>query len=111
MARKITPRAYVARLDRMLANAGRPASMPLDRCIDSEAAGGAGRRPRWACFLEPPRARRAACWPLDSRWPAISFPICSIYNSGTKRQARIGLDLPNVLDQLLDLRRSRAWFR
>jgi tight adherence protein C len=100
LARKLTPTAYVSRLDRMLGKAGRPASMPLDRLLTVKplaALGGAllallfgGARSPQGVLLSV--CLTAACYFL---------PDLLIYNSGTKRQARLRLDLPNVLDQLL----------
>ena len=100
LARKLTPVVYVSRLDRMLGNAGRPASMPLDRLLTAKplaALAGAlvallfgGAKSPQATLLSVLFA--AACYFL---------PDLLIYNSGTKRQARLQLDLPNVLDQLL----------
>lgn len=100
LARRITPRAYVVRLDRMLGAAGRPASMPLDRLLSLKplaAMGGTmigllfggGRTPGGTVLAI---VITAACYFL---------PDLLIYNNGTKRQAQIQLDLPNVLDQLL----------
>lgn len=100
LARRITPRSYIVRLDRMLGAAGRPASMPLDRLLSLKplaAMGGAmigllfgGGRSTGGTVLAI--VITAACYFL---------PDLLIYNNGTKRQAQIQLDLPNVLDQLL----------
>lgn len=99
-ARKATPETYVRHLDQILANAGRPASMPLDRLLSIKpvaALGGAlaalllgGARSPIGILLT--LALAAACYFL---------PDLLVYNNGTKRQARIQRDLPNVLDQLL----------
>lgn len=100
LARRLTPGAYVSHLDRMLGNAGRPASMPLDRLVSLKplaALGGVllallfgGTKSPQGILLSVCLA--AACYFL---------PDLLVYNSGTKRQARLQLDLPNVLDQLL----------
>ena len=100
LARKMTPRNYVLRLDRMLGAAGRPSTMPLDRLLTLKplaALGGAligllfgGGQTTQGTLLAI--GITAACYFL---------PDLLIYNSGTKRQAQIQLDLPNVLDQLL----------
>ncbi|MHA7222055.1 type II secretion system F family protein [Arthrobacter sp. RHLT1-20] len=100
LARSVTPLAYLAHLDRLLGNAGRPGSMPLDRVLTLKplaALGGAlvgllfgGTKSPQGTLLAV--GITAACYFL---------PDLLLYNTGTKRQARIALDLPNVLDQLL----------
>jgi tight adherence protein C len=100
LARKLTPDSYVLRLDQILAKAGRPASMPLERLLTLKplaALGGGllvlalgGSRSPGGLFLAV--ALAAACYFL---------PDLLVYNNGTKRQARIEKDLPNLLDQLL----------
>ncbi|MFK0001910.1 type II secretion system F family protein [Paenarthrobacter sp. NPDC090522] len=100
VARKLTPDAYVQRLDQILAKAGRPASMPLERLITikplAALAGGllvlvlGGGRSAAGVFLAVVLA--AAGYVL---------PDLLVYNNGIKRQQRIEKDLPNVLDQLL----------
>jgi tight adherence protein C len=100
LARKLTPETYVLRLDQLLAKAGRPASMPLERLLTLKplaALGGGllglalgGLRSPGGFFLTS--ALAMACYFL---------PDLLVYNNGTKRQARIEKDLPNLLDQLL----------
>ena len=100
MARVITPRAYVARLDRILSNAGRPASMPLDRVLTLKplaALGGA----LVGLLFGATKSPQGTLMALGLTAACYFLPDLLIYNSGTKRQKTIGLDLPNVLDQLL----------
>ncbi len=100
LARRLTPAAYVSRLDRLLGNAGRPASMPLDRLLALKplaAFGGALLALLFGATKTPQSALLGICF------TAVCYflPDLLVYNNGTKRQARLQLDLPNVLDQLL----------
>ncbi|QDY90415.1 type II secretion system F family protein [Arthrobacter sp. UKPF54-2] len=100
LGRDLTPAAYVARLDRLLANAGRPASMPLDRLLTLKplaALGGA----LVGIMLGAARSPQGAFLAFGLTAACYFLPDLLTYNNGTKRQARIRLDLPNVLDQLL----------
>lgn len=100
LARRLTPQAYISRLDRLLASAGRPASMPLDRLLTLKPLAaltalaaalliGAFKTPQGSIFAV---ILTAACY---------FVPDLLVFNTGTKRQARIQIDLPNVMDQLL----------
>ncbi len=101
LARKVTPAAYVAKLDEFLARAGRPANMPLSRLLIGKpllamAAAAVGLllltlRPGppmllLAVFLT------AFCYFL---------PDLLIISNGQKRQKTIQLELPDTLDQML----------
>jgi tight adherence protein C len=100
IARLLTPQTYITRLDRVLASAGRPASMPLDRLLTLKplaALGGA----LTALVLGGFKSPQAAVLAVGLTVACYFLPDLLIYNSGTKRQAQIQLDLPNVLDQLL----------
>lgn len=100
LARMLTPRAYIARLDRTLGSAGRPASMPLDRLLTLKPLAALGGAMVGLLFgaINSPQGTLTA---LGFIAACYFIPDLLIYNTGTKRQARIGLDLPNVLDQLL----------
>ena len=100
LARRITPRAYLAHLDRLLGNAGRPASMPLDRVLTLKplaALAGASA----GLLLGGTRSPQGTLLAVGITAACYFLPDLLLYNTGTKRQARIALDLPNVLDQLL----------
>jgi len=100
LARRLTPSAYIARLDRMLGNAGRPANMPLDRLLTLKpmaALGGALIGLLFGGATSPKGALLALCFTAACYF----LPDLLVYNSGNKRQASITLDLPNVMDQLL----------
>ena len=100
LGRTLTPAAYVARLDRLLANAGRPASMPLDRLLTLKPIAALGCA-LVAMALGAARSPQGGLLALGLTASCYFLPDLLTYNKSTKRQARIRLDLPNVLDQLL----------
>lgn len=101
LARRITPVGYITKLDELLARAGRPASMPLQRLLILKpvlalAAAALGMlllliRPG-APMLLLTIAVTALCYFL---------PDLLILNKGQERQARIQKELPDTLDQML----------
>ena len=101
LARHLVSGTHTARLDRLLAMAGRPATWPLDRVIASKPIaalllGGFGI----LVFLMSPTL---PLFLLTVFLLVAGFflPDLLIYNAGIKRQNVIQLELPNVLDQLL----------
>jgi len=100
LGRTLTPAAYVARLDRLLANAGRPASMPLDRLLTLKPLAALGCA-LVAIALGAVKSPQGVLLAFGFTAACYFMPDLLTYNNGTKRQARIRLDLPNVLDQLL----------
>jgi tight adherence protein C len=100
VARLMTPQTYIARLDLGLANAGRPASMPLDRLLTLKPMAALGAA-FLALLLGGLRTPQAGVISLGVIVACYFLPDLLVYNNGTKRQAQIQLDLPNVLDQLL----------
>ncbi|WP_104091202.1 type II secretion system F family protein [Arthrobacter sp. GMC3] len=99
LARKLTPRGYVMWLDKLLGNAGRPASMPLDRLLTVKplaALGGA-----LLGLLLIAKSPQGVLLAVGITAGCYFLPDLLVYNTSTKRQATIALDLPNVMDQLL----------
>lgn len=101
LARHLVSGTYAAKLDRLLAMAGRPAKWPLDRVIVSKPIsalllGGLGI----LVFLVNPAL---PLFILATALLVLGFflPDLLVYNAGIKRQEAIQLELPNVLDQLL----------
>lgn len=101
LARHLIAGSYAAKLDRLLARAGRPAAWPLDRVIVAKPitalfSGGFG----FLLFLMHANPQLLM---LGAVLLVIGFflPDLLVYNSGIKRQEAIQLELPNVLDQLL----------
>ncbi|OIH82904.1 secretion system protein [Arthrobacter sp. UCD-GKA] len=101
LARRLMSGSYAARLDRLLAMAGRPAAWPMDRVIVSKPIaslilGGIGV----LFFLANPAT---PLFILTAVLLVLGFflPDLLVYNTGIKRQEAIQLELPNILDQLL----------
>ncbi|MFJ6417788.1 type II secretion system F family protein [Paeniglutamicibacter sp. NPDC091659] len=101
LARHLVSGTYAAKLDRLLAMAGRPANWPLDRVIVSKPIaalllGGAG----FLLFLVNSVPQ---LFILATMMLVLGFflPDLLVYNTGLKRQEAIQLELPNILDQLL----------
>jgi tight adherence protein C len=98
---RLTPKGYAGWLDKLLAKAGRPARMPLERLL----------------IAKPALAMVAAFFSilLASKTPtgiilvfAILLPVLGyfvpdilIYGRGAERQKAIEMELPNTLDQML----------
>ena len=68
---------------------------------DAETAGGLGLCPRGHSSWGRSRSPQGVLLALGLTAACYFLPDLLTYNNGTKRQARIRLDLPNVLDQLL----------
>ncbi len=101
LARKLTPGSYEARLDRLLATAGRPMSLPLEKMIVGKpllALAGFGFG--LFVFSKSPSAGMAF-FTLGLTVLGYFGPDLMIYNRGIKRQQTIELELPNTLDQML----------
>lgn len=101
LARHLVSGTYSAKLDRLLAMAGRPSSWPLDRIIVSKPIsalllGGLG----FLVFFMSPVLQ---LFILAIALLVLGFflPDLLVYNAGIKRQEAMQLELPNVLDQLL----------
>lgn len=101
ISRRLTPGSYEAKLDRWLALAGRPESMPLEKLIVA--------KPLLALFgalggiLLVSKTVTSANIALAVFATAFCYflPDLLVYNKGIKRQAAIELELPNTLDQML----------
>jgi tight adherence protein C len=97
----LTPAAYVRKLDRLLALAGRPASMPLGRMLGSKLALGVTGATLGA-FLSAtgstPLMKLAGLFVLVLGY---FIPDLLLYSKGQERQKAMQLELANTLDQML----------
>ena len=101
LARRLTPGAYVRRLDRLLALAGRPASLPLGRLLAAKPALGAVGAAIGALIMSTspePLMRLVALFVVVLGY---MLPDLMLLSRGMERQTQIQRDLPNTLDQLL----------
>ncbi len=101
VSKRLTPKGYEAKLDRWLALAGRPQSMPLTKLVVSKpllAFGGA-----LFGLLLISKSPTAPMYGLALFTTVLLYfvPDLLIYNKGIKRQEAIELELPNTLDQML----------
>lgn len=101
IGRRLTPPAYVAFLDRLLALAGRPATMPLGRVLGSKLAiglTGAGLGFYLTAIGTTPLMKLAGMFLL---FLGYFIPDLLLYSKGLERQKTIQLELANTLDQML----------
>lgn len=101
IAKRLTPGSYEAKLDRWLALAGRPVSMPLEKLIIGKPILAlAGAVLAIFLFRSSPTPQSVGIGLLVT---ALGYflPDLLVYNKGIKRQEAIQLELPNTLDQML----------
>lgn len=101
LGRRITPDAYVRKLDKMLSLAGRPPSIPLGRLLAAKPALGIA-----GAFLGL-LISTTGSGPLMKLLGVFVFilgyfiPDLLLLSKGQERQKTIQLELPNTLDQML----------
>jgi tight adherence protein C len=101
IGRRLTPPAYVAFLDRLLALAGRPASMPLGKVLGSKLAIGlAGITVGiyLTAIGSTPLMKLSGLFVL---FLGYFIPDLLLYSKGQERQKVMQLELANTLDQML----------
>lgn len=101
VGRRLTPPAYVAFLDRLLALAGRPASMPLGKVLGSKLAIGlAGITVGiyLTAIGSTPLMKLSGFFVL---FLGYFIPDLLLYSKGQERQKAMQLELANTLDQML----------
>ena len=99
-AGRFTPRRLVANLDRQLALAGRPPAWPIKRLMAAKfAAAGIAVVVGLLLVRGDPSAK--TLW-LSIAVTVVGYflPDLLIYSRGLERQATIGLELPDTLDQM-----------
>ncbi|MBT1001050.1 type II secretion system F family protein [Paenarthrobacter sp. DKR-5] len=101
MAGRLAPKSYAAKLDRLLAAAGRPRSMPLERLIGLKTLCGVGGVA--FAFLHLFTATYPARFLVALAVTVLAYfvPDLLVRNTGQKRQQKIMDALPDTLDQLL----------
>lgn len=101
VGRRLTPPAYVAFLDRLLALAGRPASMPMGKVLGSKLGlGTAGLAAGlWLVSIgASPLMKLAGLFLIVLGY---FIPDLLLYSKGQERQKAMQLELANTLDQML----------
>jgi tight adherence protein C len=101
VAKRLTPGSYEAKLDRWLALAGRPVSMPLEKLlVGKPILALAGAVLAILAFRSSPTPQNVGMG-IFITVLAYFVPDLLVYNKGIKRQQAIELELPNTLDQML----------
>ncbi|WPU08327.1 type II secretion system F family protein [Pseudarthrobacter oxydans] len=98
---RLTPPAYVRKLDRLLSLAGRPLSMPLEKVLAGKIAlglAGAAFGLYLAAVGSTPIMKLAGLFLLVLGY---FIPDLLLYSKGTERQKAMQLELANTLDQML----------
>ena len=100
LAGRFTPRRLVANLDRQLALAGRPPAWPLKRLMAAKL-GASGIAIVLALLLIRNDSSTQMLW-LSIAVTVLGYflPDLLVYSRGLERQAAIGLELPDTLDQM-----------
>lgn len=101
ISKRLTPGSYEAKLDRWLALAGRPESMPLEKLIIAKPVLAlVGAVLGILMFRNAPSLQNVGIG-IFITVLAYFVPDLLVYNKGIKRQEAIMLELPNTLDQML----------
>ncbi|WP_264668616.1 type II secretion system F family protein [Arthrobacter sp. VKM Ac-2550] len=101
LGERLTPAGYAKKLDRLLALAGRPATMPLNRLLAAKPA--LGLLGMFLAFVMI-RANPASTMVLLGMFlTALGYfiPDLMLYSKGQERQKALQLELANTLDQML----------
>jgi tight adherence protein C len=101
LARRITPASYIRKLDRMLALAGRPASLPLGRVLAAKPALCLAGLAVGFLFASGNPAPILKLLALVLVILGYFIPDLLLYSRGAERQQAIQRELPNIMDQLL----------
>jgi tight adherence protein C len=98
---RLTPKGYAGWLDKLLAKAGRPARMPLERLLIAKPAlalaGG------FFSMLLAAKSPTGVVLLFMILLPVLAYfvPDVLIHGRGAERQKAIAMELPNTLDQML----------
>jgi tight adherence protein C len=101
IGRRLTPSAYVQKLDRLLSLAGRPANLPLGRVLAAKPALGllGGLLGLYiASIATTPIIKLVGLFVL---FLGYFIPDLMLYSKGQERQKAMQLELANTLDQML----------
>lgn len=99
-ASRFTPRRLVANLDRQLALAGRPAAWPLKRLMAAKVAGAILAIALGLLLIKSDPSAKTMWLSFAVSVLGYFIPDLLIYSRGVERQAAIGLELPDTLDQM-----------
>ena len=100
IGRRLTPPGYVRKLDRLLALAGRPASLPLGRVLAAKPVLGlmGALLGLWFASTPTPVLKLVGLFVMLLGY---FIPDLLLYSKGQERQKLMQLELANTLDQML----------
>lgn len=101
VGRRLTPKGYAGWLDKLLARAGRPASLPLERLLVVKPAAALVVALLSILLLLRSPSPPSILLALFLTALAYFAPDIVVHGRGAERQKAIALELPNTLDQML----------
>ncbi|MGV0111083.1 MULTISPECIES: type II secretion system F family protein [unclassified Arthrobacter] len=101
LGRRLTPDAYVAKLDHLLSLAGRPVSMPLAKVLTAKPLLGLAGGLAGLLLLQSNATRMFILLALFITVLGYFVPDLLLYSKGQERQKAMALELANTLDQML----------
>lgn len=100
VARRLTPRGFVRRLDRLLVKAGRPAGWSLGRLLVAKLVLGLSFALLTVLYARATTGALPVVMGVAVTVVGYFLPELLLYNSGQKRSKQIGLELADTLDQM-----------
>ncbi|MBG6226201.1 tight adherence protein C [Arthrobacter sp. CAN_A2] len=101
LGQRLTPQAYVSKLDHLLALAGRPASMPLAKVLTAKPLLGLAGGLVGLLLVQSNPSRLFVLLSLFVTLLGYFVPDLLLYSKGQERQKAMALELANTLDQML----------
>ena len=101
LGRRLTPQAYVAKLDHLLSLAGRPASMPLAKVLTAKPLLGLAGGLAGLLLLQSDPSKVFVLLAIFITVLGYFVPDLLLYSKGQERQKAMALELANTLDQML----------
>ncbi|MHA7306320.1 type II secretion system F family protein [Arthrobacter sp. TMN-49] len=101
LAKRVTPAGYVAKLDTLLARAGRPANLPLSRLLIGKPLLAMGAAAVSLMFVALRPGPTTVLLALFLTVLCYFIPDLLIHSKGQERQKSMQLELPDTLDQML----------
>lgn len=100
LASRFTPGSFVARLERQLALAGRPAAWPVKRLMTAKIMLAAAAAILGVLFIAGSPGMKSLLLAAGFTLVVYFVPDLLLYSKGAERQTAIGLELPDTLDQM-----------
>ncbi|MHA7285400.1 type II secretion system F family protein [Arthrobacter sp. MDT3-44] len=101
LGHRLTPQAYVRKLDHLLALAGRPASMPLAKVMTAKPLLGVAGGLAGILLADANPDKRFVMIAIFITVLGYFVPDLLLYSKGQERQKAMALELANTLDQML----------